>query len=146
MLPTTRPDDSGMRLAPVAVSGHPRVWLRLEAAAVLGLASVAYGTGSHSWGLFAALFFVPDISMLGYLAGPRVGAASYNLVHNYVVPIGVGVLLHASGRSFAIPLIWVAHIGFDRMMGYGLKYPTGFGDTHLGLLGEKNTADAEGDK
>jgi hypothetical protein len=116
------------------VYGQPRVWLGLEAAAAFGASVTVYAIGGHSWILFALLFFVPDITFLGYLPGPRVGASCYNTAHNYAVPLAAGILLHLLGRSVAVPLIWVAHIGFDRVLGYGLKYAGGFGQTHLGSL------------
>ena len=81
-------------------------------------------------------------TMLGFLAGKRVGAAAYNLGHSYLSP----ALLGASGVALSQPLavalalVWVAHIGFDRLLGYGLKYPTGFADTHLGRVGKRNAA------
>jgi hypothetical protein len=81
------------------------------------------------------MFLVPDVSFAAYAAGPAVGAVAYNVAHSYAVPVAVGAILHAAGLSVAVPLIWVAHIGFDRTFGYGLKYATGFGDTHLGRLG-----------
>lgn len=122
------------------VTGPPRLWLRLEGAATL-LASVAlYHTLHASWILFAALFLVPDLSMLGYIGGSRAGAMVYNTVHSYLLPLllllGVVILRHS---SMAAPylLIWTAHIGLDRAFGYGLKYPSGFGATHLGQIGRR---------
>lgn len=120
--------------APAHVSGTPRVWLRLEGLAVLALCAWLYARGGQSWVLFAALFLVPDLSFAGYLAGPRIGAAAYNVLHSYVGPIVVGAAALATGRPAAVALIWGAHIGFDRLVGYGLKYPTAFHDTHLGQL------------
>jgi hypothetical protein len=117
-----------------AVVGAPRVWLRLEGLAVLALAVLLYELGGHSWLLFAALFLVPDLSFAAYLAGPRVGAAGYNLAHSYVGPVLVAALALLTGRPPVAALVWAAHIGFDRALGYGLKYPSGFGDTHLGRL------------
>lgn len=115
--------------------GAVRVWLRLEGLAVLVLAVVLYARGDHSWLLFALLFLVPDVSLGGYAAGARVGAAAYNAVHSYTGPLALASVLLVSGAPLAIPLIWIAHIGFDRAVGYGLKYPTAFGDTHLGRIG-----------
>lgn len=117
------------------VHGAPRLLLRLEGAAVLAAASVAYAQVGGGWGLFALLFLAPDLSMLGYLAGRRAGAAVYNLGHSYLAPGALG----AAGLALELPmlmsiaLIWVAHIGFDRAVGYGLKYATAFKHTHLGL-------------
>lgn len=114
-----------------------RPWLRAEGLAVFAAAVVGYGLGDHGWLLFAVLFFAPDLAMLGYLAGPRIGAAAYNLAHTYVTPAvlaGIGWLL-AEPLLLALALLWAAHIGFDRMLGYGLKLPTDFRDTHLGRIG-----------
>ena len=83
--------------------------------------------------LFGALLFAPDLTMLGYLAGPKVGAAIYNAFHTYAMPAVLGALgmLFASPLAIVVSLIWFAHIGVDRAVGYGLKYPTSFKDTHL---------------
>ena len=122
-----------------AAKGSVRLWLRLEGLAVLALAAYLYARGGHSWVLFAALVLVPDLSFAGYLAGPRAGAAVYNALHSYIGPLALAVALLATDHSPAVALIWAAHIGFDRLMGYGLKYPTGFGDTHLGAIGRSRT-------
>lgn len=89
------------------------------------------------WSTFALLFLLPDASMVGYLAGARVGSRVYNLAHNYVPPIFLACWSLAIGREDLPPyaLIWTAHIGFDRALGLGLKYPSGFRDTHLGSVG-----------
>jgi hypothetical protein len=90
-----------------------------------------------SWWVFAILFFAPDLSFLAYLAGPRFGAIVYNAVHSTIAPMA----LMAAGFGMAAPLvfsiavIWLAHIGLDRALGYGLKYTAGFGFTHLGRIG-----------
>jgi hypothetical protein len=85
------------------------------------------------WLLFVVLLLAPDLGMLGYLLGTRLGAATYNLCHTYVGPlvvIGVG-LLSATPLLQWLALIWIAHIGSDRALSYGLKYPNNFKDTHL---------------
>jgi hypothetical protein len=116
-----------------AVTGAPNMILRAEGLGVLVAALWTYAVLGGSWWLFALLFLAPDLSMLGYLRGPRVGAAVYNAGHTY---LGPGLLL-ALGLGAAWPLgtalglIWAAHIGFDRVLGYGLKYPWGFKATHL---------------
>lgn len=115
---------------------RPAVLLRVEGAVLLALSVLFYSLGGMSWALFLLLALAPDLSMLGYLKGSRVGALSYNLGHTYLPPailVAFGVL---AGRPLyvSLGLIWFAHIGFDRMMGFGLKYPTGFGDTHLGRI------------
>jgi hypothetical protein len=75
----------------------------------------------------------PDLAMLGYLAGPRVGALTYNLAHTELWPIGLAVVGVVADVDLLVQLalIWLVHIGADRVLGYGLKYPTGFKDTHL---------------
>ncbi len=121
----------------LAPTGWPKTLLRLEGLAVLAAATVAYAqTGQSGW-LFVILFFVPDLTMAAYLAGPRAGAAAYNAAHTYVAPLALGLAGYGAGRMpvVAVALIWIAHIGFDRALGYGLKYATGFGDTHLGRIG-----------
>ena len=110
-----------------------RLLLRLEGLAIAAGAVVLYADGDHSWWLFALLILAPDLSFLGYLAGPRLGATAYNLLHNLVLPIALGTaaVLADSNAALAVALIWLAHIGVDRLVGYGLKYPTAFKDTHL---------------
>lgn len=122
----------------IAKTSGTSVMLRLESLAALVFGVTAYAMLGQSWVLFAVLFLAPDLSMVGYLVSPRVGAWSYNLVHTYVAP----ALVAASGFvfgpiAFGIAAIWVAHIGMDRMLGYGLKKETGFDDTHLGRIGKK---------
>jgi hypothetical protein len=120
-----------------SVDGWPRMLLRLEGACILADAVSAYGWLGQSWWIFAALLFVPDVSMLGYAAGPVAGAVLYNLAHFLALPL-VGLCL-AAGLGHpdlvGLALIWLAHIGLDRALGYGLKYASGFGDTHLGVIG-----------
>ena len=113
--------------------------LRAEGAVFLLLAGTLYASLGYGWLLFAVLLLVPDLSMLGYLAGPRVGAAAYNLAHTYAAPALVGGLAWANGYTpgVAAAAIWGAHIGLDRMLGYGLKLPTSFKDTHLGTIGRR---------
>lgn len=111
----------------------PRALLRLEGLAVLVAALVLYFHADFGWILLIVLFLAPDLSMLGYLAGPAVGAATYDAVHTYVPPVVLGVVgvLTDADIALEIGLIWLAHLGIDRALGYGLKYPTGFRDTHL---------------
>jgi Domain of unknown function (DUF4260) len=111
----------------------PRALLHAEGATLLGLAILLYARSGQSWWLFAVLLLAPDIGMLGYLAGTRAGAAVYNAFHAYPAPgvlAAVGVLTDRP-LAVALALIWFAHIGMDRLFGYGLKYPTDFKDTHL---------------
>lgn len=99
--------------------------------------TVLYPTLGWSWTAFLLFFLVPDLSMIGYLGGPRIGARIYNLVHFYGGPVvlaGAGWFL---GEPYLTPLgvIWMAHIGLDRALGFGLKMSSGFRDTHLGRIG-----------
>jgi len=119
-----------------AVIGTPRRWLQLEGLAAFAAGIALFlGTGA-AWILVVPLILAVDVSAVGYLANPRVGAFTYNLAHNWgsgLVVLGVGL---ATG---VVPLvaagaILVAHTGMDRVAGYGLKYPTAFADTHLGRL------------
>lgn len=117
--------------------GAVRLVLRLEGLCVLVAASVAYSKWGFGWGTFALFFLTPDISLLGYLAGPKLGAVSYNLAHSYIGAVAclvAGFVLPAPALLCA-GIIWCAHIGFDRALGYGLKYSDGFGFTHLGRIG-----------
>ena len=115
------------------------VLLRLEALFVVAGSAVAYAHTGTSWWLFAALWLVPDLSMLGYAGGrPCWGARIYNAAHTYVLPATLALLgwqLHAQ-IDLAIALVWINHIAVDRVLGYGLKYAAGFGSTHLGRLGK----------
>ncbi len=116
-----------------------RAVLRLEGFAVFATALLLYAHAGFSWPAFALLFLAPDLSMLAYLAGPRVGAFGYNLMHTYTLAFALVLPGFVGGPPglTAAGLIWIAHIGFDRALGYGLKYPTGFGDTHLGRIGRR---------
>lgn len=111
----------------------PRTLLRIEGVAVLAAATAAYyALGGPLW-LYAVLFFAPDLGMVGYLATPRVGSWTYNAAHTYALPavlFGVGVW-GAVPWAAPVAAVRAAHIGFDRGLAYGLKFPTGFGDTHL---------------
>jgi hypothetical protein len=120
------------------VSGTPRLLLRLEGAAVLAAALWLYHGQTYGWWLFAVLILAPDLSALGYLAGRRAGTTCYNAAHNYVLPILLALWGVGAGQELAVALalIWAAHIGADRMLGYGLKYASGFSVTHLGLIGK----------
>jgi hypothetical protein len=111
----------------------PRVLLHLEGAAVAVAALSLYLHESYSLLLLAVLVLAPDLSALGFLAGPRVGAVTYDALHTFVGPVllgAVGVIL-PSDTATAVALIWLLHIGADRALGYGLKYPSAFKDTHL---------------
>ena len=111
----------------------PGVLLRVEGGVLLATGALFYWVNGGSWVLFAVLILAPDVSMLGYLLGAKVGTAAYNLAHTYALPAGLAVfgVLAGSPLAVSVALVWLAHIGMDRMVGYGLKYASGFKDTHL---------------
>jgi Domain of unknown function (DUF4260) len=111
----------------------PARLLRLEGLAVAVGAVALYFDQGYGWLALLLLILAPDLSALGYIAGSRVGAATYDLAHTYVGPVALGVagVLGGWDTGVQLALIWLAHIGADRLLGYGLKYPTAFRDTHL---------------
>jgi hypothetical protein len=111
--------------------------LRLEGLMMLGLSVALYARLQGEWLVFAELFLVPDLSIAAYLFGPRTGAAAYNTMHSTIGPLLLLSIGYAAALPMTVPvaLIWLAHVGFDRALGYGLKYPSAFGDTHLGRIG-----------
>jgi hypothetical protein len=122
-----------------ATRGAVMTLLRLEAGIALAVSVLAYRALGGGWGMFAALFLVPDFSMLGYLLDRRLGAAAYNFGHTYLSAAALaaaGFAVHAPD-AYLWALIWAAHISFDRLVGYGLKYPQAFGATHLGWVGKR---------
>jgi hypothetical protein len=115
------------------LDGLPNLLLRLEGLAVAAAAVVLYFHEDFGWILFVALILAPDLSFAGYAFGPKVGAIAYDAAHTelFAVALGtVGVVTDSSAPT-KVALIWLAHIGADRLLGYGLKYPTTFKDTHL---------------
>jgi hypothetical protein len=127
-----------MSASAATIDRQARRWLQLEGLAVFVAGGVAFGRlgGDYLWLLPALL--LPDLAIAGYLAGPRIGALVYNLVHNW----GLGLAVAAAGLVLSItPLalagaVLIAHTGMDRSVGYGLKFASGFGDTHLGRIGK----------
>lgn len=111
--------------------------VRLEWAAVAAAAIVFYAWSGVSWWPFAVLILAPDLSMFGYLVGPRIGAIAYNALHILILPVLLLLVGYLSGHAaaIAVALIWIAHIAIDRALGYGLKLSTGFQDTNLGRIG-----------
>lgn len=120
----------------------PIWWSRFEGAAALLLSVLLYARFGGGWVLFAVLLLAPDLSMLGYLRGPRVGALTYNLFHMYAGPLLLASAAVAAQHQLAISiaLVWAAHVGMDRMLGYGLKLPGGFQETDLGRIGGRRPA------
>jgi hypothetical protein len=119
-----------------------RGWLRLEGAAVFVAGLVVYGQLGARWWLALPLLLLPDVSAAGYLAGPRIGALSYNVVHNWAFGLAVLGLGLATGVApiAVLGAAAIAHVGLDRAVGYGLKLPTSFQDTHLGRIGRDRGA------
>lgn len=117
-------------------------WQKIEglgiAVASLALA-VLVQPGWAWWGWPVAALW-PDLSMLGYLAGRRVGATVYNAFHLYSGGLILAVVGVVTGMTFLIALgaLWMTHVGVDRALGFGLKNDTGFEDTHLGRLRERS--------
>ena len=124
-------------LRDVPVPDGVRTVLRIEGLALLVIALLLYRNTQASWWLFAGLFLLPDVSFAGYLFGPRIGALVYNTAHSTVGPLMLAALAVAYPTPHLLPiaLIWLAHVGFDRALGYGLKMASGFRDTHLGRIG-----------
>jgi hypothetical protein len=120
-----------------AATGGLRTLLRLEGLTLFVGMTLLYAFWEGSWWVYAILFLAPDVSFLGYLASPKAGAILYNAAHSYLAPMA----LITSGFALSSPLvlsvamIWLAHIGLDRALGFGLKYFAGFVFTHLGRIG-----------
>jgi hypothetical protein len=111
--------------------------LRVESLATFVAGVLLYVQLSGNALFLLPLLLVPDISMVGYLGGPRLGAITYNLAHNLVtalVVLAIGWLAAIAPLALAGAIL-VAHVGMDRTLGYGLKLPTDFRDTHLGRIG-----------
>lgn len=113
------------------------LFLKLENVALLVAVLAGYHLSGGSWWLFLLLILAPDLAMIGYAAGPRLGARCYNAVHTWLAPVfvaGAGWAIE-SPLLLQMALILAAHIAADRALGYGLKYETGFKETHLGRIG-----------
>ena len=112
--------------------------IKLEEAMMLALSLFLFHQQSFSWAWFAVLFLAPDLGMLGYVLNPKIGAITYNLAHHK----GIAILIYLSGIYFSLPhfqfagILLFAHSSFDRILGYGLKYPDSFQHTHLGMIGK----------
>lgn len=111
--------------------------LRLEELLLFGLALFLFSGLDYGWAWYALLFLAPDLSMLGYVVNPRLGAWTYNLVHHK----GLAVAFYVLGYLLSIPWLMFAgtlllgHSSLDRVFGYGLKYEDEFQNTHLGRIG-----------
>ena len=124
---------------PTHFLANPVSLQRIEGGVLLGLSVLLYWKTSGNWLLFLLLVLAPDLFMLGYLANNRVGAAVYNLGHTWLFPgiLAAGGILGGTPLAVQLALIWFGHIGFDRLLGYGLKLPSAFQDTHLGRIGRR---------
>ena len=124
------------RYAP-ALDAQTRTWLRLEGLAAFAAGIAAYGRLGGEWIWFVPALLAVDLSMAGYLRGPRLGALTYNMAHNWAVGLavlGAGLVTGVAVVAL-VGAVLIAHTGADRALGYGLKLPTGFHDTHLGRIG-----------
>ncbi|MBA2557412.1 MAG: DUF4260 domain-containing protein [Chloroflexi bacterium] len=122
------------------VQGAVRSWLRLEGLAAFVAGLMLFGLTGASWLFVIPLLLLPDVSAVGYLAGPRVGAFSYNLLHSWApgfIALALATWLASAPLQLAASIL-IAHVGMDRALGYGLKMPTAFQDTHLGRIGRKS--------
>lgn len=119
------------------VTGGLRWLLRLEGVAIFLFSLMAYEFMGFPWGFFILVFLVPDLSLFAYFHSPRAGALVYNIMHSYILPLmlfAYGFFV-SSSMANQLAIIWIAHIGFDRALGFGLKYSRGFRYTHFGKLG-----------
>lgn len=120
----------------------PRTWQMIEGGLVGAAALAGTIALDFPWWLPFALFLAWDLSALGYLAGPSVGAFFYNLVHNYGAAAALGAIAAVTTTPWlgAVALAWALHVGVDRALGYGLKHPDHFQHTHLGWIGKAREA------
>lgn len=118
------------------VKSWPKTLLRVEGACIFGSTIWAYSRFGQSWWTFAGLLLLPDLGMVGYLRNTSIGAVLYNSVHTETPPLLLlcTALARDNKKVAGLALCWLAHIGMDRMLGYGLKYGSGFARTHLGIL------------
>lgn len=117
----------------------PLPFLRLEGLIFLLVAIAEYSTFPYSWIWFFIFILFPDVFMFGYLYGSRIGAFVYNVGHTYTLPFLIVFVCWIMKYPFGyvIAMVWIGHIGMDRMFGFGLKYADGFRHTHLGMIGRK---------
>jgi Domain of unknown function (DUF4260) len=138
-MPTSMTTPASATAAAPTMDPRVRRWLQAEGAAILVAGLAGFLWLGLPWYAFLLLLVVPDVSMIGYVVSPRVGAITYNLGHSQVTALAVGGIGLATGSVpvTAAGAILLAHSGMDRLMGYGLKLPTSFQDTHLGRIGKQ---------
>ena len=125
-----------------AVTGGVNILLRLEGLTLFAGMVLLYWIWGGSWWVFVILFLAPDLSFIAYLSDAKTGAVVYNAAHSYMAPVALLTTGFAIGEPLILSLamIWLAHIGIDRALGYGLKYQAGFGFTHLGRIGKSDAS------
>jgi hypothetical protein len=128
-------------MEPDYVTGKPRLWLRLDGGVLFVASFILFAATHQPWWIYPVLLFVPDVFMIGYLRDTKIGAFCYNASHSYFLPSLV--LLFGWEWHHILPIavgvIWIGHIGMDRLLGYGLKYDDSFKSTHLGNLAKKKS-------
>jgi Domain of unknown function (DUF4260) len=116
--------------------------IKIEELFLVALSFYLFLNLNYAWWWFLILFFAPDLSMIGYLVNPKVGALTYDFIHHK----GTAAALFVLGGFLHVPwaqaagLIILGHSSFDRILGYGMKYPDSFQHTHLGMIGRMPTA------
>ncbi len=137
-LTTSRPAVDSTSRANIVAPPSTRSWLRLEGGAAFVAGLAVFLAAGGPWLLAIPLLLLPDASAIGYLRGPRLGAFTYNLFHNWAIGLAVLGLGLWTGNTLVIlaGAILIAHVGMDRAVGYGLKLPTSFQETHLGRIGK----------
>lgn len=113
--------------------------LKLEEIAIFSLCVFLFNKLNFAWWWFPSLLLLPDIGMIGYAINPKIGAFTYNLLHHRLIAAIVAFYALTYGNEYGqlLAIILFAHISFDRILGYGLKYEDSFNNTHLGLIGKK---------
>lgn len=113
--------------------------LKLEELGIFLLCIFLFNHLNFAWWCFPALLLLPDIGMLGYIINPKIGAITYNLMHHRLLATALAFYsLYSNNDNWKLAaIIFFAHISLDRMLGYGLKYPDSFNNTHLGVIGKK---------
>lgn len=132
MMTNSFPADSAL---PRLLNGGVLNLLRAEGLVVFVLCTATYFHLGGDWLVYLVLFLAPDLAMIGYVLGPKMGAVIYNIIHTYVSPaVLAGAGFYFAADVLPLALIWAAHIGMDRVCAYGLKYPDAFASTHLNQI------------